>query len=264
MVRAQQKIDHFTARFRKMGYGDGHLIFALHAAFPLGLTPHLLYQLWANFNTFPEGNTLRRIALEAVSDLLLSNLCRETGDDLFEMDPDVRRELLRQLEADPRFGTQRLEQLAFFLYQYVQVNLVENENQALRDAQEWMALSVLAPEKAATEIVKALTTNIDQKNKGEVLRLSNLLAQFSTMDAGFENLQQYTQGLRAGIFGNQEAAGSFFQKVLTLTSAEDAPEGITTLTIPLMQEVKKNQLQFRKAKTAASKPCNPGRKPSST
>jgi hypothetical protein len=39
-----RRIEAFHQRF-----GEAHLDFAYHAAFPLALTPDLLYRLWANF-----------------------------------------------------------------------------------------------------------------------------------------------------------------------------------------------------------------------
>lgn len=41
---AQRRIEGFAQQF-----GEAHCNLARHAAFPLVLTPDLLYQIWANF-----------------------------------------------------------------------------------------------------------------------------------------------------------------------------------------------------------------------
>ncbi|NEP20176.1 MAG: hypothetical protein F6J97_25380 [Leptolyngbya sp. SIO4C1] len=102
-----------VAAFRQK-FGDSHLYFSYHAAFPLALTPELLYKLWANFQTDQAGLALD-IPWIAVADLLLSGLCREVGHELYEMDTTVRRELLNQLQKEQRFGSPRIQQLAEFI-----------------------------------------------------------------------------------------------------------------------------------------------------
>ena len=73
--------------------GETHLQLACHAALPLGLTPELLYSIWANFQVDCYGNSLG-IPWIATADLLLSNLCIEVGSGLYEMDRQVRHALL--------------------------------------------------------------------------------------------------------------------------------------------------------------------------
>ena len=68
---ATRRINLFEKRF-----GKPHLYLAYHAAFPLALTPELLYRLWANFQQDIDGIVLD-IPWEAVGDILLSSLCEE-------------------------------------------------------------------------------------------------------------------------------------------------------------------------------------------
>lgn len=63
-------------------FGEAHLNLACHAAFPLVLTPDLLYQIRNYF--VPEA------PWTAVAHVLLSRLCREVGYELYEMDTAVR------------------------------------------------------------------------------------------------------------------------------------------------------------------------------
>lgn len=84
-------------------FGRAHLFFAQHAAFPLALTPDLLYRLWANFQRTAEGKKLS-LPWIAVADVLLSPLCEEVSHELYEMDVAVRAELLAGLQANPAFA----------------------------------------------------------------------------------------------------------------------------------------------------------------
>ncbi|KPV48917.1 hypothetical protein SE17_35495, partial [Kouleothrix aurantiaca] len=109
----QPRLRSFARRF-----GRAHLDFACHAAFPLALTPDLLYLLWA---AFPRDARDQPIGAPwvAVADLLLSSLCDEVGHELFEFEPEVRDELLAELKDSPRFGPARIDALAAFVSEYV-------------------------------------------------------------------------------------------------------------------------------------------------
>ena len=82
-------------------FGEAHLNLACHAAFPLSLTPDLLYQIWANF--VPEA------PWTAVARVLLSRLCKQVSSEMYEMDSAVRNLLLRELKV--QFGQERFESL---------------------------------------------------------------------------------------------------------------------------------------------------------
>src|SRR5579883_1370540 len=116
---SQPPVLHPRLRAFRDRFGEAHLHLAYHAAFPLALTPDLLYRLWANFQQDIQGEMLD-IPWVAVADLLLSSLCEEVGHELYEMDRDVRAALLDQLKHDARFGQTRLRELSDFLLTYVQ------------------------------------------------------------------------------------------------------------------------------------------------
>ena len=110
---ANRRIRSFRQRF-----GDGHFYLACHAALPLVLTPDLLYQLWATFQRDCQDDNLAMPWI-AVSDLLLSGLCDEVGDELYEMDSTVRDALMQQLKDSPRLGLARVRELAAFVIAYI-------------------------------------------------------------------------------------------------------------------------------------------------
>jgi hypothetical protein len=107
---AIQRIQAFRNRFT-----ENHLEFACHAAFPLALTPDLLYRL----RDYPFQPKLQ-VPWITVSDLLLSDLCSEVDEELYEMDIAVRQELLRHLSQ------QSLRELSQFLLKYVKRNFHSN------------------------------------------------------------------------------------------------------------------------------------------
>lgn len=98
-------------------FGEANLNLACHAAFPLVLTPDLLYQIWAHF--VPEA------PWTAVARVLLSRLCRQVGYEMYEMDIAVRNLLLRELKE--QFGQERLDELGAFVTDYVAQRLTGDD-----------------------------------------------------------------------------------------------------------------------------------------
>lgn len=185
---ARRRIEAFERRF-----GKTHLTFVCHAAFPLALTPDLLYKLWANFQRDIHGFVLG-IPWVAVADLLLSSLCDEVGRELYEMDTAVRNSLLNRLKEDENFGQQRINELSDFLLVYVRQQLQSND-QEVRDfaqAQRWTALAYTRQSEAARELTLALK-NAYQQDRAEQVRLASLVETFAEPLAEFEPLLVYAR-----------------------------------------------------------------------
>jgi hypothetical protein len=97
------KLNWFYKRFVENFYNEyrlGHFLLAAYAAVPAFITPDLLYKLWQNFNRYKWNGVPVSIHRVAVSDLLLSPLCREVGYELYEMDYDIRMAFLEWLKKD--------------------------------------------------------------------------------------------------------------------------------------------------------------------
>ena len=188
---AQRRIVSFAKRF-----GSAHLWLAYHGAFPLALTPDLLYRLWANFQRDVRGNILN-IPWIAVSDLLLSSLCEEVGDELYEMDATVRGELLAQLKAEERFGSQRINELSNFLLAYVRQQLHSHELDVrdFAEAQRWTALAYTQPTEAAREVALALKNACYFEETSELVRLASIVETFAEPLVEFEPLLTYARGM---------------------------------------------------------------------
>jgi len=244
---AIKAVDFFREKFKPL-YGEGHLILAAHAAFPIALTPDLLYQIWANFRNYSSEGKAHIIHPIAVSDLLLSNLCREVGKGIYEMDIEIKAYLLGELQNDPRFGAKRMNLLGYFLYQYTQEVAVSQYPKSFVDAQLWTALATIAPQKAATEINQALSRAIKEGNRGEIIRMRDLLEAYANQESAFENLMNYSKGLKASIMGYpKEVIQEQFDnaQVKTLIFEEGAEVEAHILEIPLLEELE-NQLSIQK------------------
>jgi len=168
---AIRRIESFGKRF---GPSRSHLYLAYHAAFPLALTPDLLYRIWANFQRDVDRKLLN-IPWIAVADLLLSNLCDDVGHELYEMDVAVRNELLKQLKEDSRFGEKRINDLSNFLLAYVRkdLNSSESDQRDFAQSQRWTALAYKDSEEAARELALAFNQAYNQ-DRAELVRLATL------------------------------------------------------------------------------------------
>ena len=198
---AHRRIEAFRKRF-----GEAHLYLAYHAAFPLALTPDLLYRLWANFQRDIHGEILN-IPWIAVADLLLSSLCDEVGHELYEMEKEVRNALLSELKTNPRFGNERINELSDFLLAYVQQQLdsPDLDTRDFAQAQKWTALAYTRPSEAASEIASTLS-KLKFEDKTEWVRLASLVETFAEPLKGFEALLTYTRGMRNFVRGDIEGA----------------------------------------------------------
>ncbi|MCJ8282122.1 MAG: SUMF1/EgtB/PvdO family nonheme iron enzyme, partial [Rivularia sp. ALOHA_DT_140] len=206
---AQRRIKSFTKRF-----GEAHLYLAYHAAFPLALTPDLLYGLWVDFQSDIHGQVLG-IPWIAVGDLLLSVLCNEVGHELYEMDLVVRNQLLRKLQSDERFGKQRINQLSNFLLEYVhkQLQSQDPDIQDLAKTQQWIALAYTKPNQAARELALEFS-KIDERDKAELLRMASLTKTFAELLSEFQPLLIYARGMGKFARGDLQGAEVEFKQVL--------------------------------------------------
>jgi CHAT domain-containing protein len=202
-----------------------HLDLACHAAFPLVLTPDLLYQIWLRF--------VPQAPWTAVARVLLSRLCREVGYELYEMDVAVRNLLLTELKEDERFGQKQLEKLANFLTNYVRRQFDGKDSNArdLAQAQYWTALAYTKPNQLSSELAKAIESRLKQKNWKELFRLASLVETFAEPLAEFSPpLITYARGMESFTRGDIEGATEQFSKLPRRERLVDI-EGVS-LSIP--------------------------------
>ncbi|MDC0833807.1 formylglycine-generating enzyme family protein [Geitlerinema sp. CS-897] len=202
--RMWEAIDR-VASFRRR-FSAGHFDLACHAAFPLALTPDLLYRL----RDYPFEPPLC-VPWRAVADLLLSNLCHEVRDELYEMDRWVRWVLLDRLTQDPRYGQERLRQLSQFLLTYLQRHF-QTDVRGLKWGQRWTALAYLEPEPTAKELAETLRKSIQSRRSSDGLRVTSLVETLADplVKAGFEPLLTLSRGMGYALRGDALAAEQQF------------------------------------------------------
>lgn len=198
---ATRRIESFRQRF-----GDGHFYLACHAALLLALTPDLLYSLWANFQRDIHDEAID-IPWIAVADLMLSSLCKEVGNELYEIDQAARDDLLNQLQNDSRFGLERLRELADFVMAYVeqQLDSPDLDVRDLAQGQQWRALTYKNPSEAAHRIATVLA-QLPFDDKAEWIRMAALLNSLSEPLSAFQPLLNYIRAMADLARGNLAAA----------------------------------------------------------
>jgi hypothetical protein len=239
---AHRRIESFGKRF-----GEAHLYLAYHAAFPLALTPDLLYRLWANFQRDIHGQVIG-IPWIAVADLLLSSLCDEVGHELYEMDAAVRNVLLSRLKEDENFGQQRINELSAFLLDYVQQQLHSDDPdiQDFAQAQQWTALAYTQPGKAARELALSFS-KLNYSDKAELIRMASLTETLAEpLSKEFKPLLVYARGMANFARGAIEAAATQLQEVLEVGNII----GVAGISLPIPEPIK---LKFPPVSTSSRK-----------
>ncbi|MBO3459361.1 dynamin family protein [Aetokthonos hydrillicola Thurmond2011] len=235
---AQRRIESFHGRF-----GDKILFLAYHAAFPIALTPDLLYRIWANFQQDVHGKALE-IPWIAVANLLLSTLVDEVGYELYEMDRAVRSLLLKKLEESPRFGQQRIKELSYFLQAYIEQTFKSQDpyERSFAEAQQVTARAFVAPGRVARELASKLSEYNEQKqDKYELLRLTSLIESLKEPLKDYKALFIYSHGMVNSVLNDKNLAISEFKKLSKIESPsqkESLIVRILQLQKPLPKEVK--------------------------
>ncbi len=205
---AHRRIEIFQERF-----GQAHFYFACHAAFSLALTPDLLYRLWANFQWDVHGEALN-VPWIAVSDLLLSNLCYEVGNELYEIDIELRNILLEELETNKQFGKKRIYEISDFLLAYVQQKsgICDIHIQDFNQMQKWTALAYTRPDMAVYELALAFS-RLESQDRTEYIRLASVVDTFSQPLEEFQPILIYAQGIAQWARSREEEAKQNFSKL---------------------------------------------------
>jgi hypothetical protein len=144
----ERRLNDFKHRCGKDG--DAALQLAYHAAMPVALNPELLHFLRINFFLDPPEQLPYTVEFEFLS----SGLCREIDAELYEIEPEIRNELLQELirREDAR---QRIQDVATLLWQYVEYHSPWADRVELERAQQLTALNFLDPAKAKEWLDKA-------------------------------------------------------------------------------------------------------------
>lgn len=248
-----QRLLNFQEKAQRNGYSKGHLWMAGLAAFPVFLTPDLLYKLWLNFRHISYQNDQSLdIDRMAVSDLLLSSMVEEVAVEVFKIRPQIRTALLALLEdwaLSLKGGDDFIKRLADFILRYVRSYQMEGESvtTAIREAQEWNALAYFNPNAAALELKKALSQAVESNAKQKVLRISLMLSemdeQFTQLgqqeqQEQFRTLVNYSQGMQSLIRGQKEEAVKAFKNIdRQAITTEDTVSTGKRVQLPIPKEI---------------------------
>jgi formylglycine-generating enzyme required for sulfatase activity len=198
---ARQRINVFAA-----SYPDS-LQLARYAAFPLSLTPELLYFMLENSEGFGDVD-LMDVPWYGVSDVLLSGLCDRVGYGLYEMSAALRVELLKDLQED--MGEEQIEELGDFMGNYIQHSLPKLGQRAkmLGDRPQWTVLACLRPNEMLEQIKADLQQRWESSEERDRFHWSAMLETYGAMLPGLPILQQWAdqllEGQRPGFIEDQE------------------------------------------------------------
>jgi len=142
-------------------YGNTALHLAYHAALPVALNQELLHFLRINFFLEPPEQLPYTVEFE----FFASGLCREIDTELYEIEPEIRNQLLEKLNRE--YGLPRIREIATLLWQYVEYHSPWVEDRVeLERAQQLTALNFLNPAKAQ-EWLDAAEADISQGSRGQ-------------------------------------------------------------------------------------------------
>ncbi|MFN7907174.1 MAG: SUMF1/EgtB/PvdO family nonheme iron enzyme [Microcystis sp.] len=190
---------------------------AKRAAFPLSLSPNLLYYL----RQHQDKNN--QAPWYAIADILLSSLVRKIDRELYEMSPDVRKLLLEKLTPE------ELKSLAYQLQTYIQEQIGDYCSKSVYwQNQQWLALAYLKPSQAVNEIKQVLAEAIKNNNRVRLVRLTALLENISAALADYEPLLLLNEPIAAYSRGDLNDVGNVLQL---------SPEDEGTLQKRLIDEV---------------------------
>ncbi|NEO47926.1 MAG: formylglycine-generating enzyme family protein [Moorea sp. SIO4A3] len=190
---AKQQIERFVARFE-----PNYRYLACHCALPLVLTPELVNYIRVQFLLNEE------VPWIAEADLLLSELCRPVGYELYAMTPAVRSHLLAQFETPEfqhKFGTNRLKSVAQLLMDYVTYLMGTHpaSRQGEFQAQQWAAMVYLDQYRTQAEkqIATALQGLVNRGKNGqaELARLQRLIQEFRPQLSQYDSLMTFAESL---------------------------------------------------------------------
>ena len=258
--RAYHKLQSYYQQFcggsNRNYYGLGHMVYACHAAFPLLLSPHLANMIWLNFKNYSSNNLTRTIAPEAVSDFLLSNVCRQVAHQQYEVDPEIRGYLLYHLKNSSwfelygiqGFGEERLNSVAECVYRYFNEPLLQQftAQKGFREVNEWAVLAYKNPQLLAYKVAQSLKDQINNVNSPGQLRINMLMEKLNYQydldvhsgennTGSFINLYRYSKARKAVLFN--EEADMVFQMIDEIDSGLTDSSILNAIELPVEKNI---------------------------
>lgn len=260
--RSANRLETFLDRF---GNGPTYWL-ACHAAFPLVLTPDLLYKIWGNFKQDEQGVPVDA-PLIAVADILQSSICRKIGRQAYEIPHILRQYLLAELEKNEAFQAARIKRLAEFTRYYVQECPQELPFAALQEAQHWAATAYIDPDAAARLILETLDKQEADPYSHVKLELLLSVTKQSEKQGGKETedssllsvARQIANSQRAYEQGQPEEALQQLLSINELLSEKEVPEGYRTKLPEEVFERFSKEMEMRRPKNQEEFPATVAR-----
>jgi hypothetical protein len=228
---AEKRVNDFERK-----YGEVALQFAYHAALPVALNADLLHLLRINFFLDPPA----ALPYTAEFELLLSPLCREIDEGLYEIEPEIRDILLQGLCLLD--NGQRIKDVATLLWQYIDRDAVWIDRVELERAQKLTVLNFLDPEKAddwLAEVESGIGSGQSATRDWYVAMCQDLERQFQPqLEEDLE--QEYQRNIKRENFSNAlniESKPHFSTIRTTLTDLKILKDALEELEIPVKTEI---------------------------
>lgn len=249
----RRKLEWYYRRYVEEFYPEyrfGHFLLTAYAAVPALLTPDLMYKLWQNFHQYQWAGRTERIHRVAVSDLLLSPLCREIGFEVYEMEPSIRQAFLdwqTRLSDDPLWQDRHLapiKSIADFLQEYhARPNPARQRwGGAYEEVQEWNTLAFLQPARLQQRMWQKLQQSIARNQETETLRVLDFWSKSENQLAmGLSDMEQeqwrqnaqFAQAWKALLQHNSQLFTQLIAEDETyLAMLDDNPEGGVAVKMP--------------------------------
>jgi len=207
----RNRVERFVSRFE-----PSYRLLIYHAALPLVLTPELLNYLRTQF--LPR----EQVPWIAEVDLLLSDLCRPVGYELYAMNTDIRAYLLTEIQDSP-FWQQRMREVAQVLISYVNhlSRMHPGQRQTELQAQRWAAMVYLGDEPCQAA-VREIAERLQQSNQ----LITQDAGQESQVRAELARLSRITQELEPQLRHNESLIeyARLVQRVLRMPATVNPAE----------------------------------------
>src|SRR6266567_241082 len=162
-------------------FGLKHLLLACHAALPFIVTPELLNLIHINFLD------RENIPSIAEADFLLSPLCRPLGDEMFEVEPQIREVLL--VELGNRANLQRPFEIASLLRAFLDKKSDWQQPLSITHLQRWIAQAYLDPDSVIHEMSVMLEKSFSSEGE-QILNLSSHIQITTALEIVAEPLER--------------------------------------------------------------------------
>jgi hypothetical protein len=188
--------------------GEAAIRLAMHAAVPQTFRPELLHLLRLNF--VPEA---RSDAQAVESDVMLAPFCASLGAGFYQLDAEVRRQLVDHLAATyAQERPSRLRRVAAMLLAYLDAveGTRSREGSLLGDrmlVERWVAAAFLEPAETAGQFARALAAAGTTQPAAVRVQLGGLAPAVALPLGHFPDLLAYAQAVAAIEQGDEAAAG---------------------------------------------------------